>query len=118
MFATNIFKRQRAGPDRDNNRFQDRAGFVIEFERKSLPGPGAMNYAYMSLALPPQSPISGAVAQRAQLRPTATPMYKYQTGLVIGVPTVSGQMIMQPLFDPDAGYTAPSNVAPGFPVLV
>lgn len=93
------------GKDADKNRFLDEPGYKMVWERKTLPGPGAMNYAYESLALPPQSPISGAVAQRMQLRPTAQQVYKYQDGIMIGVPMVAGQVIMQPLYDPAVGYT-------------
>jgi len=105
---------KQTGKDADKNRFQDQPGYKMVWERKTLPGPGAMNYAYESLALPPQSPISGAVAQRQQLRPTAGQVYKYQDGLMIGVPMVAGQVIMQPLYDPNSGYVAgqPIGVSP------
>lgn len=107
MRKWSILKRMSPGPDRDKNRFQDRPGFQMVWEQKTLPGPGAMNYAYESLALAPQSPISGAVNNRQQLRPTAIPNYKFQDGYMIGVPMVAGQMVMQPLYDPNMGYTRP-----------
>lgn len=102
------------GKDKDANSFQDDAGFKMAWERKPLPGPGAMNYAYESLALPPQSAISGAVAQRNFLAVVKPNIYKFQDVLLNGIPMVAGQTILQPLYDPESGYVngAPIGAMP------
>lgn len=91
--------------DVDNNLFMDRFGMKMVFERKPLPSPGAMNYAYETLALAPQSEISGAVANRSQLMFIAQQVYKFQDVPLAGIGTVSGAMVTQPIFDPTVGYT-------------
>jgi len=94
------------GKDDDTNRFFDNPGFMMEWQYKRLPGPGAMNAAYESLALSPESPISGAVAQRRQLHVTKPNTdYAFLAVPIAGIPMVSGQVIMQPLYDPKQGYT-------------
>lgn len=103
-----------ANVDNDNNLFADQFGAKMVFRRKELPSPGAMNYAYETLALAPQSEISGAVAQRQQLSLFAAQVYKYQDIPLQGIGLVSGQVIGQPLFDPASGYTElPFNGAHG-----
>lgn len=92
--------------DVDNNRFYDQWGVKYVWERKELPSPGAMNYAFETLALAPESEISGAVAQRQQLSLiTSGQLYKYQDVVLQGVPLVSGQILGQALYDPAVGYT-------------
>lgn len=96
-----FFKRK----DADANAFEDAPSYRMQWERKPLPSPGAMNYAYESLALAPQSPISGAVEQRQFFRVCSGPqLYQFQTGTLNGIPLVAGQAIMQPLYDPSTGY--------------
>ncbi len=90
--------------DVDNNRFMDKWGYKQVWERKELPSPGAMNYAYETLALKPDSPISGAVAQRKTFSLFGPQVYKYQDAWLAGVPLVSGQIFGQPLYDPQSGY--------------
>lgn len=89
-----------------NPEFQSQTGLKMVWVRKELPSPGAMNYAYETLALAPQSEISGAVAQRQTLSLFAgKQVYKYQDAALQGIGTVSGQVISQPLYDPNSGYT-------------
>lgn len=98
--------------DGDANRFADLPQFKQVWERKPLPSPGAMNYAFETLSLPPFSPIDGAISNRGQLSLFQYgQLYQYQAVNTVGVPTVSGQVIMQPLFDPASGYSGPEAVA-------
>jgi hypothetical protein len=91
--------------DVDNNRFADIYGYKAVWVEKELPSPRAMNFAYESLALAPESPISGAVAQRQQLSHfSAGQLYQFQTAWMDGIPTISGNIIGQPLYDPQSGY--------------
>lgn len=92
-----------------NNDFNAEFGLKMVWERKPLPSPGAMNYAYETLALAPQSEISGAVAQRQTLSLFGRQVYKYQDAWLAGFGTVSGQIIGQPLYDPQSGYTNMPN---------
>lgn len=116
MKFPSMFGRGKPKPDKDNNNFQDAPGFRMIWERKTLPGPGAMNFAYESLALAAESPIDGAVAQRQQLKVFAPQIYQFQHVPIAGVPIVSGQVIMQALYDPVSGYV--NGSPPGVSELV
>lgn len=78
--------------------------FGLVWERKRQPSPGAMQYAYESLALAPTTPIGAGVAVR---RPLAVDqgeqLYVGQSVPVQGIPTVAGTVVTQPLFVPDSG---------------
>lgn len=73
------------------------------YERKTLPGPGAQNYAYENLGLYEQSPIGPAVANRKAIKPLSisAPLFAvfgtYTQGLG-GV--VQGTLYGQPLSSP------------------
>lgn len=87
----------------------ERAGsFHIVYERKRMPDPGAQNYAYESLALLQFAPSGPSVAACQQIEPTEGQLYFAQGWRVAGIPTIAGQIITQPLYDPDApgsGFT-------------
>lgn len=90
--------------------------FHIEYIRGRLPTPGAMEYAYAAFALPQQSPIGAGIRLRDPIRPLAGNSY-YPAPFVPtnGIPTVSGQIFGQPLFDPNLpGYSAgmPPDISP------
>jgi len=90
--------------------------FHQSWERKRLPGPGAMNYAYESQALAP-FPVAGPTIAVRQPRA----VFQGQQSMVLqsvsiaGVPTQAGQVLAQPLFDPQTGTATglqPQNPLP------
>lgn len=83
------------------------------WEEKQLPGPGAQNFAYESLALPEFTPVGPGVGIRQQIVPLEEPLYVYQAVIPQGIPIVAGTVVMQPLFDPrsDNGFPAPIDGA-------
>jgi hypothetical protein len=75
-------------------------------ERKGQPDVGgAREYAWESLALAEFSPIGPSVAQREHWRVTAISgdWFPAQQLAQSGIPTQSGQLVGQPLFDPNGG---------------
>jgi hypothetical protein len=75
------------------------------WERKRLPGPGAMNYAYETLALAP-FPVAGpSVATRTPLRVTQGQQayVRHTVGISGAGGTQAGQVMSAPLFDPTLG---------------
>jgi hypothetical protein len=70
--------------------------------QKRLNGPGAMNYAFDSLALAESTSIGAGIAQRQYWASVARPLFTDQvfrpTSGYGGV--IQGQVIYQPLFDP------------------
>lgn len=70
--------------------------------RKRLPGPGAMNYAFESMALAESTPIGPGVAQRQFWATVSPPLFVNN----ISAPNAgyggvaTGQYISQPLYDP------------------
>ncbi len=82
------------------------------FERKQLPGPGAMNAAFMTLGLPQESPISRAVAVRGQLAVVAPAQITQQVVLRQPTPTEAGSLVLAGLADPDSGFGSPYSRAP------
>jgi hypothetical protein len=91
--------------------------FEIQYQNTVQPSPGAMAYAFESLALTPY-PVSGpTVATRRPINPTAQPMYVLQSVPLVGLSfggTVAGQLVTQPLFNPyGGGYSgeAPTQFA-------
>lgn len=87
------------------------------WERKRLPGPGAMNYAYEGLSLAAQSPIGPGVRTRTPIIPFAQiPTEAPHMVTLAGLPTVSGQLVKAPLYDPDnGGYGPPLIGTPPMP---
>lgn len=87
--------------------------YSLEWTKRKQPSPGAMQYSFDTLALPPVSPISGAIAVRAPIiKPvnTAPQPYVMKHGIVIGIPTTSGGIVGQPLYDPTQGYVGPGTL--------
>ena len=73
------------------------------WERKRQPGPGAMQYAYETLALSPVPPSGPSVRVERPLVPIATSPQQYifaQTLYVQGVPITAGQLFSAPLYVP------------------
>ena len=94
----------------------DMGVFHMTWQRKRLPSPGAQNYAWTTLGLVPTSIISGAVAVRRQINPLLTaPQPHFQKAVTLnGLPTVSGQILSAPLFNPDTGgFNTSPNVYVG-----
>lgn len=80
------------------------------FENKfpfNFPQPGAQAYAFESLGLVEFSPIgpSGAVLEPLRLSLGVPQMFSGQAVVLQGIGIQSGQLISQPLIDPDAGST-------------
>lgn len=86
----------------NGKRFTDIMMDGLHWVRKRLPGPGAMNYAYDSLALSETTPIGPGVRQRQFWATTQTPLFVGEmmrpTSGYGGV--AHGQAVSQPLFDP------------------
>lgn len=82
--------------------------FAHVWERKKQPSPGAQNYAFESLGLVQFTPSGPSVAVREPIVPLQRGPQPVvgQSVITNGVPTVSGQLYGQPLFDPNAGYVA------------
>lgn len=76
---------------------------MVHWVKKRLPSPGALNYAYSTLALYELNPIGPAVASRKLFR-TVQPPQLYMNGQLVGTVGIgglaAGQYISQPLLDP------------------
>lgn len=79
------------------------------WERKRMPSPGAQRYAWQSLALAQFSPIGPSVSNRDAILPLSDFQQSYVAKAITldGIPLTAGQIISQPLYDPDAGYGGP-----------
>lgn len=88
----------RANPKRFSSIMAD--GF--HWVRKRLSGPGAMNYAFDSLALAESTPIGPGVAQRQFWATISPPLFVAEMARPVsgygGV--IQGQVLSQPLFNP------------------
>ena len=74
------------------------------FERKQQPDPGAQAFAWETLALPAFTPIGPGVLAISK-RPHAfyaPPAYGFAGTVIVGLPYIAGQYILQPLIDPNA----------------
>lgn len=91
-------------------------GYSAHYGQTAQPTPAAMSYAYESLALIPYPPSGPSIAVRDPIKATAKPLYVLQSIPMVGLPTVAGQLVGQPLFNPYGGYSGPSplpiNVMP------
>lgn len=96
-------------------------GYQMHWERKTLPGAGAGQYAFETLGLPPY-PVYGRgnINVTNPLRETFPASYAFQAVGVVGNPPTSivqGQFITQPLMDPSAaanmGVVTPGAINPG-----
>lgn len=86
------------------DRFTDQ--FRLAWEKKNLPDPGTGVYAYETFGLP-QFPVAGpSIRIREPLKTYQAPSY-YGTQLVplSGIPTVAGQIISSPLYNPQQGFS-------------
>ena len=71
-----------------------------------MPSPGAMRYAWESLGLEQFTPIGPGVATRKPIVPLPGGDQPY-VGLAVrldGIPTVAGQVVGQPLYNPGQPY--------------
>lgn len=92
-------------------------GYEQVWERKAMPDPGAQNYAFETLQLAPFTPIGPTERTRQPLVPTSPQIYVNYGALLSGMGTIAGQMVGQPLFDPNVpgnGYTSgnPNSYSP------
>ena len=75
------------------------------WEQRPLIGIGdTPQYAYQTFQLAPFSPIGTGIQPNGflnSLRPADLATYNWKP---TGLPTVAGQMVHQPLFDPQTGY--------------
>lgn len=78
----------------------------IAFERRELPGSGARQYAYDTLALPLYTPIGWGVANRESFDAYGSPIVAWNQ--TIGIESLvyngnySGQIVSQPLLNTDS----------------
>lgn len=99
-----IFKRAKRDPG--NAGFDENPGtYRAVWEQKRLPDPGAQNFAWETLGLFQLAPSGPTVTNRDAIVPLSTPMYAYQSGMLLGTPLTAGQIVGQPLYDPNSGYT-------------
>lgn len=86
----------------NNKRFTDIMADGYHWVQKRLNGPGAMNYAFDSLALAESTPIGPGVRQRQFWVTQPVPLFvDAMSRPISGYGGVAqGQMISQPLFDP------------------
>jgi len=102
-----MFERKR--DDFFNQGFQLEDGtYHAVWERKRMPDPGAQNYAWETYGLPPFTPIGTGIPTQQPLIATSEQVYTMQAVSLVGMPTVSGQILGQPLFDPNVpgGYAS------------
>lgn len=79
------------------------------------PTPGAMSYAYDTLALPPFDLIwTGVLVTNKPSALPGTPVLANQAVKLQGLPLTAGMIYGQPLFDPNAGYAAPPSIGADF----
>jgi len=81
-------------------------GYQPAWQRQNLPDPAAMNYSWETLGLVQFSPIGPSVTVRNPFSTLFSQMFAGLTVKLTGVPLVQGQIIGQPIFDPNSGYTA------------
>lgn len=87
------------------------------WENKAQPdGAGAYRYAWESLDLAQFSPIGPGTAVRRQIRETQPGGYWFSSKQVVenGIPTIAGQLLHEPLIDPERGYV-PDGLTLGYP---
>jgi len=89
--------------DETGDRFTNQ--FRLAWEKKNPPDPGTGVYAYETYGLP-QFPVAGpSVVVRTPLKSFAAPSYYNQQLVTLsGIPTVAGQIISSPLYNPQQGF--------------
>lgn len=111
----------------------DDAHYLLTWERKTMPSPGAMNYAWETYGLPAYGRDGrGNIHVERQSYVSGPANYVFQSVGVVGVPPagiLQGQFVTQPLMDPDAAVasgfvlpgallnSAPNVIDKGAPVL-
>lgn len=80
------------------------AGYHPAWVRKAMPDPGAEAYAWTRLALMPFSTmaIGTGTEPASHFRATTPGMVALQTITLQGIPTISGAVRGQPLYDPQS----------------
>lgn len=91
-------------------------GYVQSWERQTLPDPAAQNYSWETLGLVPFSPIGPSVAVRHPYATVFPQMFAGFSVKLTGIPLTQGQIIGQPVYDPNAGFASRSAVP--IPALV
>lgn len=88
----------------NKKRFSDIFSGLHKWTKKRQPSPGAMGYAFETLALPELSPIDHAVCVRKGFSAFAGSPQVYFPAVNVPIAglggLVQGQMVMQPLYDP------------------
>lgn len=77
--------------------------YAATWERRASPSPGAMCYAYETLALAQYAPAGPSVPVRNPLYPVSRGPQMYvpaQSVYVQGIPTLAGQYFSGPLYNP------------------
>lgn len=84
-----------------------RSPYKIVHVRKRIPDPGATSFALESFGLVPLTPIGPAITVREPIlaTPSAAPLSRGPVVGIEGIPTIHGDIVGQPLFDPDRGFT-------------
>lgn len=84
------------------------------WEKKRQPSPGAQAFAWETLSLAQFVPSGPSITVRQGFKPLPGTQQPYvgQAVNLDGVPIVAGQMVGQPLFDPNSGY-----VGSGLPIV-
>lgn len=91
----------------------------IAYETRELPGAGARQIAYETLALPMYTPIGWGVANRAEIRTSDSAPVQYQQQ-AIGIQSLfyngnpSGQFVNEPLVNTDAAQSG-GLIVPQYP---
>jgi len=109
-----IFHRKRTATEKKRLGVND--GYHLTWEKKPLPGMGAMQYAWETYGLPPYARFGfGNIWVQNPLRETFPASYTFQNVGVVGIPPAGqfqGQFTTQPLMDPTSAELA-GIVLPG-----
>lgn len=71
--------------------------YEMAWEEQRTPSPGAMVYSWETLGLPQYSPVGPGRGIQQVIRSTQAVKAWYQAVPLVGMPSVPGQMIFQPL---------------------
>ncbi len=90
-------------------------GYHPVWTQQSMPTPGANAYAFRRLALMPFSTmaIGTGIEPRKHLKATSPGSLQVQTITLVGIPTQSGALRGQPLYDPQTGQFTGSVLGGG-----
>ena len=86
----------------DPKRFPDIVNGTIRWENKQQPTPGALSYAYETLALPEFGVVNAGIISSFLFSPVSSPLYQpYKSVAPTGYGgLVAGTIMSQPLYDP------------------